>query len=90
MKTITNDIIAIVELLKNGAFVSGNDPIVDAFRQRCLEQAFFRITTDVIPQLISSNTMRNSDRLKMLSDITSIEQKFIIRPELSPCPRLGT
>ena len=89
MRTIHDEIFEITEIIKNGAIISGNDSIVNAFRQRCLEQAFKRLTEDVIPELISRNIMRDSQPVKVLFDRTPVEQKYAIRPELSPCPRLG-
>jgi len=87
--TIYNDIFEHIELLRNGAIVSSNDPIVNAFRQRCLEQAFFRFTRQLLPKLIAADVIKDSEHLQFLCQITAIEDKFNVRPELSPCPRYG-
>ena len=35
MRTIYDDIYEHIELLRNGAIVSSDDPVVNLFRQRC-------------------------------------------------------
>ena len=89
MRTIYDDIYEHIELLRNGAIVSSDDPVVNLFRQRCLEQAFFRFTTDLLPKLLAADVIKDSEQLKLLCKLTGIEDKFEICARLSPCPRYG-
>ena len=73
----------ILEMMKNGAMVSDNDKFIDEYRQVCLEQAFFRFTTDVLPDLMSRKIIKCNDRYRtILINLSSISDKKDIRPSI--------
>ena len=73
----------ILEMMKNGAMVSDNDKFIDEYRQVCLEQAFFRFTTDVLPDLMSRKIITCNDRYRtILINLSSISDKKDIRPSI--------
>ena len=89
MPTLYEDIYDHIELLRNGAIVSNDDPVINLFRQRCLEQAFFRFTRTVLPKLIAAGLIQDSEQMQFLCKLNAIEDKFEIRTTLSPSPRYG-
>ena len=71
----------ILEMMKNGAMVSDNDKFIDEYRQVCLEQAFSRFTTDVLPDLMSCKIITCNDQYRtILINLSSISHKKDIRP----------
>ena len=73
----------ILEMMKNGAMVSDNDKFIDEYRQVCLEQAFFRFTTDVLPDMMSRKIITCNDRYRtILINLSSISDKKDIRPSI--------
>lgn len=73
----------VIELIRNGAIVSGDDTQVNLFRQRCLEFAYHKLCTNVIPRMVEDGMLTNTNRLENLTDRDVLLQKNLIRPELT-------
>jgi hypothetical protein len=76
-------IFEVVELIRNGAIISGDNMQSNLFRQRCLEFAYHKLSTNVIPRMIEDGTLSNNDKLENLTDVNVLLQKNVIRPELA-------
>lgn len=71
----------VLTLLRNGAVVAGDDKYAAAFRERCLEQAYLRLSEDVIPQMIADGCLASQDgntHLLNLMDVSAMLQKRVI------------
>ena len=73
----------IVELLRNGALITGDCAQTNLYRQRCLELALHALCTSLIPALMAKGVLKETNRLDNLIDIGSLHQKQCIRPEHS-------
>jgi len=78
-----DQIFNILELMKNGAMVSDDDKFINEYRELCLEQAFFRFTTDVLPDLLSRKIITCNERYRTtLINLKCISDKKDIRPDV--------
>ena len=86
-RIIQDDVFEIIELLRNGAMISGNDHYTNYYRTRCLEQAYFRIVQDLSQALIDAKLLTLSAKLVNLLDVNVLYQKNAIQPELIAYPK---
>ena len=78
-----NELFDVVELVRNGAIVTGNDMQTNLYRQRCLEFGYHKMCTTLIPELLKLGTLKSTERLENLVDTAVLHQKNCIRPELT-------
>lgn len=72
LKTAEEELSDVIELLRNGAIVAGNDNFTNSYRTRCLEQAYFH---DIVPFLLESKLLDPSLKLENLIDLNAMYQK---------------
>ena len=86
--TINEELFEIIELLRNGAIISGDDMYTNLYRIRCLEQVYHRIcSNNVCGKLFEQGILNNQGswnrKWQNLLDITPLHTKTYIRPEFS-------
>lgn len=83
MSSLERDLFEALELLRNGAAVTGQDAHTDLFRQRCLQLAFHRMCMNVVPELVARGLVMENVPLRNLMDVSILFQNQCIRPELA-------
>lgn len=83
MSSFERDLLEALELLRNGAAVTGQDAHTDLFRQRCLQLAFHRMCMNVVPELVAHGLVTETVPLRNLVDVGILFQNQCIRPELA-------
>jgi hypothetical protein len=73
----------VLELLRNGALITGDCLQTNLYRQRCLEHALHTLSTSIVPALLAKGVLTANNRLENLIDIGCLHQKQCIRPKLS-------
>lgn len=77
---VQSELMAILELLRNGAIISGVDDYTAKYRQVCLEQAYRRASETLVPALVAYGVVLTDQRLENVIDISAMYQKFLISP----------
>jgi hypothetical protein len=73
------EIVTILTWLRNGAVVAGKDELTAEYRERCLEQAYLRMSQDLVPALAALGVLSTEDqRLGNLIDVSAMMQKKVI------------
>lgn len=78
-----NEIFELVELLRNGALVTGSGSHTQLYRQRCLESAYHMLCTGIVPEMIGYGLVKSNARWESILDVGALFQKGSIRPEMS-------
>lgn len=81
------DVFEALEILRNGAAVTGDEQHANLFRQRCLELAFHRMCTSVVPDLIAKGLLQRRVEWDNLLDVSILFQNQCIRPDLAKAAR---
>lgn len=66
-----------LEALKNGSSVSGDNRATGHYREQSLESAFYIATQDILPILVNANLVTHTDRIANLADPAPIMQKHV-------------
>ena len=80
---LNREFFEMLELLRNGAVITGDCVHTNLYRQRCLEHALHALCTSLVPALIAKGILKETDRLANLIDVGVLHQKQCIRPEHS-------
>ena len=91
--TLNQELFEIMELLRNGSTISGDDRYTNLYRTRCLEQVFYRMCSNRVSGKLFENGVLSTDgdwdtKWKYLLDTSALHHKNYIRPEFSgiqPC-----
>jgi chloramphenicol 3-O-phosphotransferase len=64
-------------LLRNGAIVAGKDSVTQAFREKCLEQCYYTLSTDIIPELAKAGVadIYNDEQWGSVCDMALLHRK---------------
>lgn len=81
------DVFEALEILRNGAAVTGDGQHTNLFRQRCLELVFHRMCTNVVPDLIAKGLVQQTVEWDNLLDVSVLFQNQCVRPELARAAR---
>jgi hypothetical protein len=67
--------------LRNAAVVVGNDPLINEFKDSCIERAYVIASQDVTPAILGQHPKQE---VRNLIDVSAMKQKQIImRSQLS-------
>jgi hypothetical protein len=85
--SLNNELFDIVELLRNGACITGDDKETNLYRHRCLQQAYHRFThMNIMEKLVESKLLYTSDdwqyRWSSLLNLEALHQTTAIYSHL--------
>lgn len=83
IKKIHKQLFELIELLRNGCIIVGDDSKTQMYRKYCLEKAYWKICIEIAPELISRNILEDNQELMNIIDISAMKQQSLIRPDLS-------
>lgn len=72
-----------IEILRNGAMITGQDTYTYLYRQRCLERAYLNMCQILVPEFIRQEWIKENtnNRIACLTDVSVLDFKALIRPE---------
>ena len=76
---LTQTIIVLTEMARNGAVITGNSTNATKFRERSLEQIFSLLARDIVPHMREKNIVNDNEIWEALSSIECLEWKTVIR-----------
>ena len=71
-----------IEIIRNGAIIAGDTSITNAYRQACIEHAYWRLCRNIAPELLAHGLIEDTNEVKNLLDIGALYQQGLIRPDL--------
>lgn len=82
---ITNDTFTfkVLQVLRNGAVVVGDDIHTNAYRQHCLEVAYYMTSTYIAPELMADGYLEDTNAALNVIDTSALIQQGLIRPDLA-------
>ena len=83
MDNFVNDFVEAMQLLSNGAVITGHHPHTHKYRQTCLEHAYHTLSTCVVPELVSMGILPDFVSLTAIKDVGVLFQKKVISREQS-------
>ena len=78
MTLLQESMTELLELLRNASVVVGNGPDAAAFRKRCVQLAYHRACTLVVPDLVEKKLLKADVSLSNLIDISILFQNQCI------------
>lgn len=80
-QTMQRDFEDALQLLRNACIVSGMETCLatNAFRQTSTDKAFHLLCTSIVPDLVESNVLTATTKLKNIIDVGALHQKACIQ-----------
>lgn len=78
MAAVQESVTELLELLRNASAVIGDGPDAAAFRKRCVQLAYHRACTLVVPALVEAGLLKETSSLSNLVDISILFQNQCI------------
>lgn len=87
MTRLQESVTELLELLRNASAVIGDGPDAAAFRKRCVQLAYHRACTLVVPDLVDKGLLKEDNSFRNLIDINILFQNQCIESPIEDADR---